>query len=271
MKKFGTPIGAAPGSANEKVGLAGVGTPLGVRGGGGVGGVFALFGFLPFLGAAGWLTLLPAWAVPGLSVVGFCPLPGPELLIVVVGVVGCLVVLVPDVLCDGFGLPVVEVEVEVEVGVELGVDVDVEVVGAGVVVVTVAAGVVAVAGGHDSDTLVIGRFTGSGSELGGVPGATFWKVKVWPPATVIVTVHPSADALGSAARPSTVTIEATVTAAILSFRVFNTVAYSSRRMPLAYSSELRSQVGLKSTLLAAGEVCNWEPSVWSMSDGVPTS
>src|SRR3954469_10764703 len=27
MKKFGTPIGAAPGSACEKVGLAGVGTP----------------------------------------------------------------------------------------------------------------------------------------------------------------------------------------------------------------------------------------------------
>jgi hypothetical protein len=28
MKKFGTPSGAAPGSANENVGLAGVGTPL---------------------------------------------------------------------------------------------------------------------------------------------------------------------------------------------------------------------------------------------------
>jgi hypothetical protein len=27
MKKFGTPIGAGPGSANEKVGLAAVGTP----------------------------------------------------------------------------------------------------------------------------------------------------------------------------------------------------------------------------------------------------
>src|SRR2546421_5211904 len=31
MKKFGTPIGAAPGNASEKVGLAGVGTPAGVR------------------------------------------------------------------------------------------------------------------------------------------------------------------------------------------------------------------------------------------------
>jgi hypothetical protein len=29
MKKFGTPIGAAPGSDSEYVGLAGVGTPVG--------------------------------------------------------------------------------------------------------------------------------------------------------------------------------------------------------------------------------------------------
>ena len=35
--------------------------------------------------------------------------------------------------------------------------------------VTVAAGVVAVAGGQDWETLVIGRLTGSGNELGGVP------------------------------------------------------------------------------------------------------
>ena len=35
MKKFGTPSGAGPGSANEKVGLDGVGTPfLEVLGGG---------------------------------------------------------------------------------------------------------------------------------------------------------------------------------------------------------------------------------------------
>src|SRR5579859_130231 len=36
MKKFGTPIGAGPGIANEKVGLAGVGTPLAVIGARGV-------------------------------------------------------------------------------------------------------------------------------------------------------------------------------------------------------------------------------------------
>jgi hypothetical protein len=71
---------------------------------------------------------------------------------------------------DGLGLRVVEVEVVVEV-----VD---EVDCAGVVAVTVAAGVVAVTGGHDWETLVIGRLTGSGNELGGVPGGTFWNVKV---------------------------------------------------------------------------------------------
>src|SRR4051794_27957834 len=32
MKKLGTPIGAGPGSASEKVGLAGVGVPSGWRG-----------------------------------------------------------------------------------------------------------------------------------------------------------------------------------------------------------------------------------------------
>ena len=35
MKKFGTPIGAGPGNANEKVGFAAVGTPLLVFGDGG--------------------------------------------------------------------------------------------------------------------------------------------------------------------------------------------------------------------------------------------
>jgi hypothetical protein len=38
MKKFGTPIGAGPGTENEKLGLDGVGTPFAVNGGGGCGG-----------------------------------------------------------------------------------------------------------------------------------------------------------------------------------------------------------------------------------------
>src|SRR5919109_1202299 len=95
MKKFGTPIGAGPGSANENVGLAGVGTPLLVRGGGGVGGLAFLCCFLAFGLDTGCLRLPPASPVPGLSVVGFWEPPFPEcldvdfdepLLMVVVGV-----------------------------------------------------------------------------------------------------------------------------------------------------------------------------------------
>ena len=76
MKKLGTPIGAAPGSAYEYVGLAGVGTPLLVTGGGGVGALaFLCCFFLFFFGGCGAVTLLPAWAVPRLSGVDFWPLP----------------------------------------------------------------------------------------------------------------------------------------------------------------------------------------------------
>ena len=35
MKKFGTPIGAGPGVASEKLGFDGVGTPFGLEGRGG--------------------------------------------------------------------------------------------------------------------------------------------------------------------------------------------------------------------------------------------
>jgi hypothetical protein len=171
---------------------------------------------------------------------------------------------------DGFGFRCVDVVVgELEGEGEVEVEGEVDVAAGGALVVTVAAGVVAVTGGQDCETLVIGRLTGSGSELGGVPGGTFWKVKVWPPWTVMTTVQPSAEALGRAARPSTATVDPTVTAAILSLRLVNTVAYSSRGMPRAKSSELRSQVGLIRKLLAAAELCNWEPSVWWMSVRVP--
>ncbi len=165
---------------------------------------------------------------------------------------------------DGFGLRVVEVEVVVEG------EVGVEVVGAGVVAVTVAAGVVAVAGGHDQDGApTICAPGGSGSEDTGVPDGTFWNVNVWPPRIVITTVQPSADASGSAARPSTVTMDAMVTAAMVSVRLLNTVAYSSRGMPRANLSQLRSKSGLIRTLLASAGLCNWEPSVWWMSVRVP--
>jgi hypothetical protein len=144
----------------------------------------------------------------------------PEAPVVVwVVVVGVELLDEVDELCGGFPLGVVDVEVEVEVVVGV------------VVVVTVTAGVVAVSGGHDWTTLVIGRFTGSGSDVGAVPGATFWKMNCWPPATVIVTVHPSAEALGIEARPSTTTAAPTARAANLSLRLFNTMAYSSRKAP----------------------------------------
>ena len=48
MKKLGTPIGAAPGSAKEKLGFEGVGTPLLVRWGGGDEGLVFFFLFLCF-------------------------------------------------------------------------------------------------------------------------------------------------------------------------------------------------------------------------------
>jgi hypothetical protein len=206
--------------------LDGVGMPLGVTGGGGAG-VDFLCGLAFFLGAPGCLRLLPA--LPRPSRPEASPLPEPlvvvELWVVVVGVVE--VVEVVEELCDGFGLGVVDVEVEVEV----------EVVGGGCVVVTVTAGVVVVVDGHDWATLVIGRLTGSGSDVGGVPGATFWNVNCWPPATVIVTVHPSAEALGIEDRPSTATTAPMAMATNLSLRLLNTMAYSSRKVPRAISSQ----------------------------------
>jgi hypothetical protein len=94
---------------------------------------------------------------------------------------------------------------------------------------------------------MIGSWTGSGSVFGLVPGATFWNVNCWPPATVTTTVQPSAEALGIAPRPNTVSKQNTVKAATatVGLRLFNTVAYSSRGVPRVNSSQLRSQVGLE--------------------------
>jgi hypothetical protein len=221
------------------------------------------------LGAAGCLRLAPASAVPELSSV-FWPLPCPEPFDGWDVACWMVVVCVAAEPCEGFGFGLVVGEAEVEVEVDVDVE-EVELVVCGCVVVTVAAGVVAVTGGHDWLTFVIGRLTGRGSDVGGVPGGTFWKVNCCPPATVIVTVQPSADALGSAAKPSTVTMDPMVTAAIVSLRLFNTVAYSSRKVPRAMSSQLRSQIGLVRKLLSGAELCNWEPSVFWVSGRVPTA
>jgi hypothetical protein len=79
MKKLGTPIGAGPGSANEKPGLEGVGTPLLVRGGGGdAGPLAAFFFFLFFLGLPDELSdPLPPTVPAGAGwLEGRCDLPG---------------------------------------------------------------------------------------------------------------------------------------------------------------------------------------------------
>lgn len=186
MKKFGTPIGAGPGSAYEKVGFDGVGTPPLVAGGGGAVGVDFFFGLglafdlgLGFAVDPGLFTLVPVFPELGLRDPGLCVLPDPldveGLWTVVVGVVleevGLdLVVVVVGVVRE------VDLVVEVEVEVVVEVELEVEVVCGCVLVVTVVPGVVAVPGGHDWATLMIGRLTGSGSEVGGVPGGTFWKV-----------------------------------------------------------------------------------------------
>ena len=213
-----------------------------MTGGGGVvaGGFFFalvfLCGFFPF-------STFPALerAFPGER-----PLSAVVLLVVVVGVgvdvVPAVVVLFVEAVGFGFdGAGLVEVEV--------GVEVEVEVVGAWVVVVTVRAGVVAATGGQVWETLTIGSWTGRGSEFGFVPGATPWNVNCWPPATVITTVQPSADALGIAPKPNTATRQNKVTAAIDRLRLLNTVAYSSRGVPLVNSSQLRSQIGFEGRYL----------------------
>lgn len=201
-----------------------MGTPLGVTGGGGFG-VVAFFGFCFFVGFLPFSTFVEPLdsAFPGERVGNLVV----EVVVFVLDVVG--VVEVEEELVVGFGLGFDGAGV-----VEVGVEVEVEVVCGCVLVVTVAAGVVAVTGGQDCATFVIGRFTGSGSDVGGVPGGTFWKVNCWPPTTVIVTVQPSADALGMAARANTATMDPRVAAATVSFRLLNTVANSSRGAPRAF-------------------------------------
>src|ERR1022692_2860534 len=110
MKKFGTPIGAAPGSDSENVGFDAEGTPL-----------VPLLDFLcdPVLE----LLCVWEWCRCFRGCVGFwpcedgrCAVPGP---VECGGDVDGPV----DVVVDGDVDVVVEVEVEVDVGVEVDVDV----------------------------------------------------------------------------------------------------------------------------------------------------
>lgn len=203
MKKLGTPIGAGPGSANEKLGFEGVGTPLFVRWGGGedVAGFFFLFlclcpdelpdPFDPTVPAgAGWLD--GRWDFPG--ELGFGA--------VVVGVVD------PGVVWDLPPEPVVVVCEPVVVGVVP----DVLVVGTGTVTVGVVTG-----GGQ---TLEIRVAPAGKAAPGGSESCTTCPVMVRT-----VTVQLAAEAIGIAAKPITVPNEATAVTAILSFRLLNTLGF----------------------------------------------
>src|ERR1019366_4316372 len=236
MKKFGTPIGAGPGSESENDGLVADGTPLPV-GSLLAGEVVLVLGLdLDFDFCLGF------WREPGLIALGpplcvevGCVLAGPEGCGVGVGCVlagreGCGgvcvrpvdvvlevevelevedVVLDEPVVDDVVGLELVlvldELELLVELGVELVVDELVVVAGPQLIV-------------SDTTTPLIG----SESDETGVPAGTLTgKVSCCPPSKVTVTVQASAEAAGIAASPRMRTADVT---APISFRLPNTVA-----------------------------------------------
>ena len=242
MKKFGTPIGAGPGSESEKVGLVADGTPLPV------GSLFAAGAVVFVLGLGLDFDFdLGFWPEPGLIGLGppLCVdvgwiLPGPEgcggvsvapvevvlVLEVVLELVPALVeLLLVDVELVDVVLVVDVVELE-EVGVELVVDglvVDELVVDGLVVDGLVVDEPVVVAGPQLIVSEATTPWIGSDSDETGVPaGTSTGKVNCCPPSRITVTVHALAEASGIAASPRM--ISADVTAAI-SFRLPNTVAY----------------------------------------------
>jgi hypothetical protein len=211
MKKFGTPSGAGPGSANEKVGLAGVGTPGPVIPVG-VGFCFAalLTVFLNFaVRVEAFLRSLPT------ELLGFLKAE----------VTGFVFFLAVDV---------VEEEDDEEEGVVVvAVGVVVVVVLEGVVVVTVACGVVELDGWQFAVTFWTGGVPGGSICAGGVPGGALTvKVTVWPSSRVAVTVHWSAEAVGRADMAITTSTSPTVVNATFSLWLIDTVAcISSRHEP----------------------------------------
>jgi hypothetical protein len=222
MKKFGTPIGAGPGSESENDGLVADGTPLPV-GSLLAGEVVLVLGLdLDFDFCLGF------WREPGLIALGpplcvevGCVLAGPEgcggvcvrpvdvVLEVEVELEVEDVVLDEPVVDDVVGLELVlvldELELLVELGVELVVDELVVVAGPQLIV-------------SDTTTPLIG----SESDETGVPAGTLTgKVSCCPPSKVTVTVQASAEAAGIAASPRMRTADVT---APISFRLPNTVA-----------------------------------------------
>ena len=273
MKKFGTPIGAGPGSESEKVGFAGVGTPLWFDD---LWDFDFDFGFDFGLGLCGFGFLclwLRGFEADGRFAEGSWVLAGP-------------------VACGGPGdgavvVELVEVEVDVELGVVVDVDVEVgvalvevelevvdEVEELGVVVVLldvldvlvveeeesvvaeVVVGVVAVTPGRQlSVSDAITPDTGNVNEdIGVFGGASTTNVSVSPPTMIAVIVHVSAAAAGN----PTVDIAASIAPASApttnSFRLLDTTAYLLLpicvRNPVTAARRRR-----KKTLLAASEVC----------------
>jgi hypothetical protein len=121
------------------------------------------------------------------------------------------------------------VVVDVEVVPDFVVEVGVEVVGLEPVDVVVTVGVEVVLGWQEAVTFWTGPTPAGTSCEGGVPGAALTtKVSVWPVRRVTVTVHTSAEAVGSAATPLVSSTDATVMAPIFSLRLLDTLSYSSR-------------------------------------------
>jgi len=227
MKKFGTPIGAGPGSDSENVGFEVLGTPLPV--GSLAAGVVVLvvffFGLLFFgvlvEGVWPWLD-----DFSGDEDVG-CGVVLDELVVVVLLVPGALEW--PGALeCEG------EVEVELEVvgeeddelaeeddeddELELE-DEELDELGGAVVVVVVVVDVDDEAAGGAQ---IIVSETAPGMLTGGMtPGVavTGPTVCVPPPTRVTVIVHVSAKAIGMAARPRTTKIEAASSSTARSLRL----------------------------------------------------
>jgi hypothetical protein len=213
-------MGAGPGSANENVGLDAVGTPP-LPEGFGLDGFFLAAGFFAGAGLEGFEL--------GFFVVGFfvgavlCwdgrwTLPAPRGCGGCGGCAGFLVVLVLDGVVEEVVPGVVEVVDGVVVLLVVGVEL------------------------HDSVSLWTGPVTGSGIADSGVFGGTSTvKLTFWPPTRVTVTTHVSADATGTSASPSSVSMDAAVANATTSFRLLNKVALSPPANWRAHVRESRVQ------------------------------
>jgi hypothetical protein len=286
MKKFGTPIGAGPGSESEKVGLVAEGTPLPVGSsldagevvfGSGVDldcrfGCWLELGLIglgpPLCVDVGWFSAEPdGWGGVGVRLVE-----------VVLVDEGELALLLEDVLVVG----VVELEV-LEVGVEPVVEeavvdepvVDEPVVDEPVVEEPVVEELVVeelvveelvvdellvAAGAQLIVSETITPLIGRDRDVTGVPGGTSTgKVNCWPPRRVTSTVHGSAEAFGTAASPRVRTADVTATT---SFRLPSTVACLLPTYLRVFCGRMerapRPHGGVGLTLLTASELCNGE-------------